>query len=357
MTDETKPTMPSEELREYNRMLAEGYQTSEGMPIELKRLVRAEPAWACNVIRASREIAQEMTGVRMELKECEGKLEELTKYANRVENISEGYRQHGLVMAEKYNEMTAYAIRWEYKAEVYRSQAIRFGDERDVASALLEGAGILAGESRTLAERIESVLRLIGDGDREIDRLRKERDELRLEIGKLRDKSNDGHCKDCCCAQAWEALGVTEYTGESIPEYIKKTVAERDEAQKNYAFMVDRAANEKLDGYRALGARAAAAENLADDLRRRLRGVAQVLIAEVGAEGPCSAVDAADKAVDHIQKLRQKVSQHEADLAVWLHVWTTGDRPPSDVLRRAEHITAQMKFMSEAMMRESPCGD
>ena len=28
------------------------------------------------------------------------------------------------------------------------------------------------------------------------------------------------HCIDCCCAQSWEALGITEYTGKSIPEHI-----------------------------------------------------------------------------------------------------------------------------------------
>ena len=44
-------------------------------------------------------------------------------------------------------------------------------------------------------------------------------------------------------------------------------IRERDEARANYQFMVDRAANEKLDGYRELGARAAAAENQADELR------------------------------------------------------------------------------------------
>ena len=30
------------------------------------------------------------------------------------------------------------------------------------------------------------------------------------------------HCKDCCCAQAWEALGITEYTSKSIPEHIRE---------------------------------------------------------------------------------------------------------------------------------------
>ncbi len=34
------------------------------------------------------------------------------------------------------------------------------------------------------------------------------------------DKVN--HCKDCCCARSWAALGVTEYTGKSIPEHIEE---------------------------------------------------------------------------------------------------------------------------------------
>jgi hypothetical protein len=38
-----------------------------------------------------------------------------------------------------------------------------------------------------------------------------------------------GHCKDCCCARAWEALGVTTYTGMSIPEHITQL---RDEVTK-----------------------------------------------------------------------------------------------------------------------------
>jgi hypothetical protein len=45
-----------------------------------------------------------------------------------------------------------------------------------------------------------------------------------------------------------------------------------EKAEANYAFMVERAANQHLDGYRELGARAATAENEAD----RLRGEAKV---------------------------------------------------------------------------------
>ena len=43
------------------------------------------------------------------------------------------------------------------------------------------------------------------------------------------------HCKDCCCARSWEALGITEYTGLSIPEHIERLTTERDEARKEVA--------------------------------------------------------------------------------------------------------------------------
>lgn len=35
----------------------------------------------------------------------------------------------------------------------------------------------------------------------------------------------ENHCKDCCCAQSWQALEITEYTGKSIPEHIEALVA------------------------------------------------------------------------------------------------------------------------------------
>lgn len=35
----------------------------------------------------------------------------------------------------------------------------------------------------------------------------------------------DEHCKDCCCAKAWNALGITEYTGKSIAEHIAELKA------------------------------------------------------------------------------------------------------------------------------------
>lgn len=32
------------------------------------------------------------------------------------------------------------------------------------------------------------------------------------------------HCDDCCCAQSWKALSITEYTGKSIPEHIAELI-------------------------------------------------------------------------------------------------------------------------------------
>lgn len=37
------------------------------------------------------------------------------------------------------------------------------------------------------------------------------------------------HCKDCCCAQSWKALGITSYTGKSIPEHIRELAEQRKE--------------------------------------------------------------------------------------------------------------------------------
>jgi hypothetical protein len=111
----------------------------------------------------------------------------------------------------------------------------------------------------------------------------------------------------------------------------------RERAEANYAFMVKRAADRSLDGYRELGARCAQLEAerdearaklrgyetapvhvAADVLRSRLRETAQILIAvgAVGSEGdgPMDAEDAARKAVKVIERLRAKLAALEAAL-------------------------------------------
>ena len=40
-------------------------------------------------------------------------------------------------------------------------------------------------------------------------------------------QERDSHCVDCCCARSWDALGVSEYDGKSIPEHITALRAER----------------------------------------------------------------------------------------------------------------------------------
>ena len=53
--------------------------------------------------------------------------------------------------------------------------------------------------------------------------------------------------------------------------YPRDALARAEKAEANYRFMVERAADEKLDGYRELGARAAAAEERAEKAESDLR--------------------------------------------------------------------------------------
>ena len=69
--------------------------------------------------------------------------------------------------------------------------------------------------------------------------------------------------------QAMGDAGLIAHAGThyaTIARALIEALDERDEARRNYQFMVDRAADEKLDGYRELGSRAAAAENDLDKL-------------------------------------------------------------------------------------------
>lgn len=59
---------------------------------------------------------------------------------------------------------------------------------------------------------------------------------------------------------------------------IKQLEAERDEAQKNYQWMVNNAAKTKLDGYRELGQKAADAENKLDVAHDRIKRLEDWLV-------------------------------------------------------------------------------
>lgn len=69
---------------------------------------------------------------------------------------------------------------------------------------------------------------------------------------------------------------------EALARQVKALKARAEKAEANYQWMVNRAADEKLDGYRALGARAAEAENQADQLRahvEKLHGLIRTALA------------------------------------------------------------------------------
>jgi len=76
---------------------------------------------------------------------------------------------------------------------------------------------------------------------------------------------------------------------ERLRTDLARVTGERDKAEANYRFMVERAADEKLDGYRELGARAAAAENerdaaIAQSLAAQSQAARSVLDATARAE-------------------------------------------------------------------------
>ena len=43
--------------------------------------------------------------------------------------------------------------------------------------------------------------------------------------------SEEEHCKDCCCARSWKALGVTAYDGKSIPDHITALTAKLERCE------------------------------------------------------------------------------------------------------------------------------
>ena len=54
---------------------------------------------------------------------------------------------------------------------------------------------------------------------------------------------DERHCEDCCCARSWKALGITEYTGKSIPEHITELQSENErlrEEKKELGIMHDK---------------------------------------------------------------------------------------------------------------------
>ena len=71
-------------------------------------------------------------------------------------------------------------------------------------------------------------------------------------------QERDSHCVDCCCARSWDALGVSEYDGKSIPEHITALRAERY-ALREVVAAADAIAQSMSEGLRRLQSGALAA--------------------------------------------------------------------------------------------------
>lgn len=75
-------------------------------------------------------------------------------------------------------------------------------------------------------------------------------EKLKTEVDIILDRSSyeaASHCRDCCCARCWKALGITEYTGKGIEEHIadlKKELAYVKDiayAQREIIFQLNKA--------------------------------------------------------------------------------------------------------------------
>jgi hypothetical protein len=53
-----------------------------------------------------------------------------------------------------------------------------------------------------------------------------------MELEKEVERLEGRHCADCCCDKSWKALGITEYTGKSIPEHIAELMQQAASGQR-----------------------------------------------------------------------------------------------------------------------------
>lgn len=125
------------------------------------------------------------------------------------------------------------------------------------------------------------------------------------------------HCRDCCCARSWAALGISEYTGKSIPEHIAALRQELRGRTQNF----DDACSTIAQLEQERDAARAEAEALRHDVERHV-------------------AIAADQATD-IEALRQDALRYR-----WLRdhmTWTTHEEFPgtdlSYLTRRWYHET------------------
>ena len=101
---------------------------------------------------------------------------------------------------------------------------------------------------------------------------------------------------------------------------IESLERERNTAQANYQFMVERAADRHLEGYRELGAKCAAAEERAE------RAEAALAIATAQVESLAASLRQVEAERDALRMWREGYPPHPYDKEWFIAVTTFGDR-------------------------------
>ena len=120
--------------------------------------------------------------------------------------------------------------------ESEKAMNAKLTEELDRAHAVMNDA-----ETPKAFGRItKHVVEYVNDGDwpnGTVDQIDADLATIRAALSSTRD--GDEHCKDCCCARSWKALGIAEYTGKSIPEHIADKNAQIDRMREPTKEMQD----------------------------------------------------------------------------------------------------------------------
>lgn len=142
--------------------------------------------------------------------------------------------------------------------------------------------------------------------------------------------------------KALRSIAFHKNQADSLRARLAEAEAERDKAREHVAWFVNKAADEKLDGYRELGQRAADAENERDEMHRALRAETDAL---AQAREELAALRASMQGVTDINEL---VKERDAALAQVKGVCELCYRLQREMPDNGRHITfTLLNFLSK----------
>lgn len=158
----------------------------------------------------------------------------------------------------------------------------------------------------------QDVARTLHETRRELEAMRKQRDEARHErdaalvaVEKIKVERESLQQQLQGQGTGLTALALLLGSPENgLIDAVRQVIAERDKAKANYQFMVDRAINEKLDGYRELASKCAVLENERDaglvEIDKLRNALAAISLTEYE-----STSSASEKVHDHVRFARR----------------------------------------------------